>query len=123
MTLKKTRDVSCLFHRGANVLKPQEESMRKKGGNTELAVTGKPMPLTPRKAYLNRTERSLQPTQAEQARKVFASRGLIAKPRSGKEQALADLGVPISPRSVGLGRRRKTKRSAKKMRRATRKRL
>jgi hypothetical protein len=85
--------------------------MRRKGG--DLAP-----PPTPRKAYLNRsTENTSEPSQASKARQVFASQGLLAAPRTSKEQALQTLKRPITPTSIGLGR--KTRR-AKKSRRLTR---
>ena len=80
---------------------------------------GVPGPLTPRKAYLNRPVfDSGAPSQASMARQVFASKGLLEKTRTPKEMALASLKRPISPASVGLGR--KTRRNKK--RRTTRRR-
>ena len=79
----------------------------------------RPLPLTPRKSYLNRPVfDSGAPSQASMARQVFASRGLLEKPRTAKEMALTSLKRPISPASVGLGR--KTRRNKK--RRTTRRR-
>jgi hypothetical protein len=80
---------------------------------------GVPGPLTPRKSYLNRPVfDSGAPSQASMARQVFASKGLLEKTRTPKEMALASLKRPISPASVGLGR--KTRRNKK--RRTTRRR-
>jgi hypothetical protein len=77
---------------------PAETTM--KGGD-------RPLPLTPRKSYLNRPEfDSGAPSQASMARQVFASKGLLEKPRTPKEMALTALKRPISPASVGLGRRK-----------------
>jgi hypothetical protein len=78
------------------------------------------MPLTPRKARLENAEVPVQ-SQASKARQVFASQGLLARPRSVKEQALTDLGRPITPSSIGLGRKRKTRRGKKAKRRMTKK--
>ena len=61
-------------------------------------------PLTPRKVYLNGENQGL--SQAEKARLVFASKGLLENPRTPKERALTALNRPISPASVGLGRRK-----------------
>lgn len=99
-------------HNCENRMKPREKAM--KGGNENLVVQGKPMPLTPRKAYVQKE--AAEPTQASRARQVFASQGLIAQPRAGKEQALTSLGRPVSPSSVGLGRKRKTRRGKAKRR-------
>lgn len=62
-------------------------------------------------------------SQAEKARLVFASQGLISKEklRPGKEQAVGTLAEqgrisPIQPSSVGLGRKRKTRRGKAKRR-------
>jgi hypothetical protein len=85
-----------------------------------MEVVGKPVPLTPRKARLENIDLPFQ-SQGSKARQVFASRGLLANPRSGKEQALTDLARPISPASVGLGRKRKTRRGKKAKRRMTKK--
>ena len=74
------------------------------------------VPLTPRKAYLNRENLGL--SQADRARLVFASKGLLENPRTPKEMALTALNRPISPASVGLGR--KTRR--RNRRRSTRRR-
>jgi len=101
----------------ADALKPQEGAMR--GGAENLSIQGKPMPMTPRKAYMNKE--IAEPTQASKARQVFASQGLIALPREGKERALSMLGRPVSPSSVGLGRKRKTRRGKKAKRRMTKK--
>jgi hypothetical protein len=67
-------------------------------------------------------------SQAEKARLVFASQGLIPKEklRPGKEQAIGTLAEqgrisPILPSAVGLGRRRKTRRGKKSKRRMTKK--
>jgi hypothetical protein len=79
------------------------------------------MRLTPRKAYLSRSEGEPEQTQASKARQVFASKGLLANPRSVKERALTSLARPISPSSVGLGRKRKTRRGKKAKRRMTKK--
>lgn len=89
-------------------------TMRRKGGDL------RPMPPTPRKAYLTRsaTENTPEPSQASKARQVFASQGLLSAPRTAKEQALQSLRRPITPTSVGLGR--KTRR-VRKGRRVTRK--
>lgn len=88
-----------------NALLPQEGAMR--GGDENLMIQGK----------------AIQPaSQASKARQVFASKGLIARPRTPKEKALTELAQPITPQSVGLGRKRKTRRG-KKARRTTRKRL
>lgn len=82
---------------------------------------GQRMPMTPRKAYLNRTSsEDGGPSQAALARQVFASRGLLENPRTPKELALTALKRPISPGSVGLGRKTK---KAKKSRRKTRRRV
>lgn len=97
-------------------LKPQEGAMR--GGDENMVVEGKKMPLTPRKARLEGVPVE-EPSQASKARQVFASRGLIADPRTAKERALSQLGRPISPASVGLGRKRKTYRSKNAKRRMT----
>jgi hypothetical protein len=76
-------------------------------------------PLSPRKSYLNRPVfDSGAPSQASMARQVFASKGLLEKPRTPKEMALTALKRPVSPASVGLGR--KTRRN--KRRRSTRRR-
>jgi hypothetical protein len=89
-----------------------------KGGT--LSLQGQRIPMTPRKAYLNRTSsEDGAPSQAALARQVFASRGLLENPRTPKELALAALKRPISPGSVGLGRKTK---KAKKGRRKTRRR-
>lgn len=95
---KKTKGV-C-----ADALKPQEGAMR--GGDENLIVQGK----------------AIQPaSQASKARQVFASQGLIARPRSAKEKALTTLASPITPTSVGLGRKHKTRRGKKAKRRMTKK--
>lgn len=78
--------------------------------NYTMEVVGKKIAMAPRTS------------QASRARQVFASQGLIARPRSAKEAALTELGRPVSPQSVGLGRRRKTRRG-KKNRRVTRRKL
>lgn len=89
----------------ANALKPQEGAMR--GGDENLMIQGK----------------AIQPaTQASKARQVFASQGLIARPRSAKEKALTTLANPITPQSVGLGRKRKTRRGKAKKSKKTLKR-
>jgi hypothetical protein len=81
---------------------------------------GQRIPMTPRKAYLNRASSDEGgPSQAALARQVFASRGLLENPRTPKEIALAALKRPISPGSVGLGRKTK---KAKKAHRKTRRR-
>lgn len=79
-------------------------------------------PLTPRKSYLNRTP--VEMSQAAKARLVLASKGFIRPEdtRTSKELAVASLNRPVSPASVGLGRRKKT-RKARKARRVTRRRL
>ena len=85
-----------------------------KGGDVQR------IPMTPRKAYLNRASSDEGgPSQAALARQVFASRGLLENPRTPKEIALAALKRPISPGSVGLGRKTK---KAKKAHRKTRRR-
>jgi hypothetical protein len=85
-----------------------------KGGDVQR------IPMTPRKAYLNRTSSDEGgPSQAALARQIFASRGLLENPRTPKEIALAALKRPISPGSVGLGRKTK---KAKKAHRKTRRR-
>ena len=89
-----------------------------KGGT--LSLQGQRIPMTPRKAYLNRTSsEDGAPSQAALARQVFASRGLLENPRTPKELALAALKRPISPGSIGLGRKTK---KVKKGRRKTRRR-
>jgi hypothetical protein len=89
-------------------------------GGDGLTLQGQRIPMTPRKAYLNRTSSNEgAPTQAALARQVFASRGMLENPRTPKEQALAALKRPVSPGSVGLGR--KTRKSKGK-RRVTRRR-
>ena len=93
-----------------------------KGGQENLAVTGKTVPLTPRKKYLEQKDAPAPvQSQASLARQVFASQGLIAPQnlRSAKERALATLKRPVSPGSVGLGRR--TRRLRRKNRRVTKK--
>jgi hypothetical protein len=100
---------------------PMTLEQEMKGGDG-LAVQGQRIPLTPRKAYLNR-ESTEDPglSQAAKARLVFASRGMLQTPKTPKEQALAALQRPVSPASIGLGRKRKTKK-AKAVRRRTRRR-
>jgi hypothetical protein len=93
-----------------------------KGGQENLAVTGKTVPLTPRKKYLEQKDAPAPvQSQASLARQVFASQGLIAPQnlRSAKERALATLKRPVSPGSVGLGRR--TRRLRRKNRKVTKK--
>ena len=115
----KEAKTECKVHK-ATCKKPVTlEQMR--GGTNDLAVQGQRVPLTPRKAYLNRSaseDGSL--SQAAKARLVFASQGLLAAPRTQKEEALASLKRPVSPAAVGLGRKT---RKAKKARRKTRRRL
>lgn len=110
----------CLSKKGQcdQTLKPQEGVMR--GGDENLSVTGKKMPLTPRKAREEGIAPE-EPSQAALARQVFASKQLLANPRTAKERALSQLGRPISPASVGLGRKRKTRRGKKAKRRMTKK--
>ncbi len=91
-----------------------------RGGDENLSVTGKKMPLTPRKAREEGIAPE-EPSQAALARQVFASKQLLANPRTAKERALSQLGRPISPASVGLGRKRKTRRGKKAKRRMTKK--
>lgn len=86
-------------------------TMRRKGGEQ------KPTPPTPRKAYLAR-QMGENTSQAAKARQVFASQGLLAAPRTPKEQALQSLKRPIAPASVGLGR---NTRRVRKGRRITKK--
>jgi len=90
-----------------NILKPQEGAMR--GGDENLMIQGK----------------AIQPaSQASKARQVFASQGLIARPKTPKEKALTELAKPITPASVGLGRKRKTRRGkAKKSKKTLKKKL
>lgn len=107
---------SCWKGKGACETPLSVEAM--KGGDEPLRVVGRPMPLTPRKARLENVEPQA-PSQAALARQVFASRGVLANPRTPKEAALASLGRPISASSVGLGR--KTRRPRRKDRRVTRK--
>ncbi len=93
-----------------------------KGGQENLVVTGKAVPLTPRRKYLAQKDAPEQgPSQASLARQVFASQGLIATEnlRTPKERALATLKRPVTPTSIGLGRR--TRRLRRKNRRVTRK--
>lgn len=93
-------------------------------GGAGLAVQGQRVPLTPRKAYLNRSsEGDGGLSQAAKARLVFASKGMIPeeKLRTAKERALAMLQRPVSPGSVGLGRKtKKTKAVRRKTRRVNR---
>jgi len=100
----------CLSKKGQcdQTLKPQEGVMRGGDENSpgDLSVTGKKMPLTPRKARLQGT----QPeglTQAQEAR---------------RQLRLRSAGVP-NPVSLieGMGRRRKTRRGKKAKRRMTKK--
>ena len=77
-----------------------------------MEITGRKMPLTPRKARIENVEMPAA-SQASKARQVFASHGLLLEPRTAKEKALTELGRPISPQSVGLGRKRKTRRGKK----------
>lgn len=120
--------VVCIYNEGAWEECKSTKAMCKKPmtleamkGGDDLTLQGQRVPLTPRKAYLNRPsmeEGGLG--QAAKARLVFASQGLLAAPRTQKEQALASLKRPISPASVGLGRKT---RKAKKARRKTRRRV
>lgn len=92
-----------------------------KGGQENHMMPGTKMAATPRKQYLTRRAREegeSGPSQAALARQVFASRGLLAAPRTSKEAALQTLKRPIAPTSVGLGRRT---RRVRKGRRTTRK--
>lgn len=92
----------------ANPLKPTEEAMAKTGG--DMSIQGKSIQISSRPE-----------SQASKARKVFASQGLLENPRTPMEQSLQELKRPITPGSVGLGRKRRTRRSKK--RRQTRRRL
>jgi hypothetical protein len=102
--------------------KPVEVVM--KGGNDRpLVVEGQQVPMSPRKAYMNRTSSDDGSSQAAKARLVFASQGLIPeeKLRTAKERAVAALKRPISPGSVGLGRKtKKVKKARRKTRRVSR---
>lgn len=96
----------CLSKKGQcdQTLKAQEGVMR--GGDENMVVEGKKMPLTPRKARLQGT----QPeglTQAQEAR---------------RQLRLRSAGVPNpAPLIEGMGRRRKTRRGKKAKRRMTKK--
>ena len=86
-----------------------------------MEINGRKVPLTPRKARIENVEMPVA-SQASKARQVFASQGLLLEPRTPKEKALTELGRPISPQSVGLGRKRKTRRGKAKKSKKTLKR-
>lgn len=114
--------VVCVYDKSQESECVKTKSMCKKPVTLETMKGGqlKSIPPTPRKAYLARQmgENVPELSQAAKARQVFASQGLLAAPRTSKEQALQSLKRPITPTSVGLGR--KTRR-VRKGRRITRK--